>query len=348
MSKMFKLNNVTGTITIPNSLILDRIPEKMGNRWDDVLKTLDINLRRDIGRNLYIRATYRIPSIVMRRQGHLMVSDNIRINADVMVNNVPVPAVLTGRFSTDMKSFSFDGVINLNEDATNNLIRNMISRIISSNSICTGLSRCLDGCNRPPHRRYNCSSFEKLFDPACNGVSYTACATACRLKHSVQSTACDTINGLLPVIMPLIIDRFKSMYPNVELYRHEIKHRAGSVRIGKIGTIDMPCNGIPMDIDGDSFKAKICYSLDTGTITGKTYIESNGIKFYGNILRGDDSITISDATIDAGSMVTSLRFITDYLTVGSIEMSESVVRGLGLQPVLGVDVLDLIEKESGG
>lgn len=346
---MFKLNNVTGTISIPNSMILDRIPDSAINGWNQRLNILDINIKRDIGRNLRIRATYSIPSIVMRQQGNQMVSDGIRISADVKINNVSVPSVLTGRFSTDMKSFSFNGVITLDEDATNNVIRDIIVRIISNNSICRAASRCRSGCNKPPHKKSkeDCSYIYSGWDPGCNDIAHMACMTACGVKHSVQEIACNFAKDLAPLIRDVLIRQLNAN-PSIELYRHEIKYRAGSVRLGNIGTVDIPCNGIPMDIDGDSFKAKICYSLDTGTITGKTYIESSGIKFYGNILRGDDSITISNATIDAGSMVTALRFITDYLTIGSIEMSESVVRGLGLQPVLGMDVLDLIEKESGG
>lgn len=344
MSKMFKLNNVTGTISIPNSMIIDHIPESVGGTLDWALNQLDIDLRRDIGKNLAMSTTYSIPSIVMRQQGNQLVSDGIRINANVKVNDVVVPSVLTGRFSTDMKNFSFNGTIALNPASTNNAIRDMISRIISSNSICRAAIACKSKCGRPFHGGTKCAGFWNWGLPECStdALANTACGAACDLRHAHTTTACDIIDGLVPVIMPLVIKHLGGVY------EHDIIYRAGSVRLGNIGDVDLPCNGLPMDIEGGTFKAKICYSLDTGTITGKTYIESSGIKFYGNILRGNDSITISDAMIDAGSMVTALRFITDYLSIGSIEMSESIIRGLGLQPVLGVDVLDLIEKQSGG
>lgn len=347
---MFKLNNVTGTISIPNDMIIDSIPESVGDPWDGHLRRLDIDLRRDIGKNLAINATYSIPSIVMRQRGNQLVSDDMSIVANVKVNDVVIPSILTGRFSTDMKSFSFNGTITLDPTSTNNMIRDMISRIISTNNTCRyGLVNCKDKCGTTLYPGVlECLKPSNWFNSKCDpsvaihAGTVATCTTMCNSVNSLTSVACRAIDGLVPVIMPIVMKR------HTGLYEHDINYRAGSVRLSNIGNVNLPCDGIPMDIEGGTFKAKICYSLQTGLITGKTYIESKGIKFYGNILRGNDSITISNAIIDAGSMVTALRFITDYLSIGSIEMSESIIRGLGLQPVLGMDVLDLIEKQSGG
>lgn len=95
--------------------------------------------------------------------------------------------------------------------------------------------------------------------------------------------------------------------------------------------------------------ATACYSRSTQSIVGKTLLSISGpqdILFFGNLSRlPNGDILLSDAEISAPpSILANIRFLTDFLTFESIEISESIVRALGLQPIFGKDVLDLLER----
>lgn len=112
---------------------------------------------------------------------------------------------------------------------------------------------------------------------------------------------------------------------------------------------------ISMGSDNINLTAKVCYSRHTKKFTGPilviSHIESIGdsIIFYGTITRTDDGILISNSDFQIPSTYSNYMEWTNYLDkldVESIFIDNKIIKSIGLQPVLGKDILDLIEKES--
>lgn len=109
------------------------------------------------------------------------------------------------------------------------------------------------------------------------------------------------------------------------------------------------------DSDNIILTAKVCYSRQTkkfdGPILIQSYIENIGesIIFYGTITRLDNGILIYNSDFQIPSRYSNYMEWTNYLDkldVESIFIDNRIIKSLGLQPVLGKDILDLIQEEA--
>lgn len=379
---MIQISNLSGAFSLPRETS-DSLFESfsLGN-ISGSLQQIGVDIQ-DILKSTTVEVKYRTPLLTILYSGGTL-SSVTNVDADIILTTYGqttlIPTRIDLEVSSDFSSYNLSGKIYLPLatlfEYIQKVILSVMDRIPSCNEDCS--KTCPKEVCEPVEE---CAWWDFIGCPIRN-IPRVACqarnlgTVTCAAECLLRTTPCKVARDLVPQVPDLtrVAGALACLGGKYTQYSCQLQGETltipfsvdtSGVRVGGINVrkssfnfdaesarVKSNCRALflvigPLSFSGLTIRAAICFSLGKRRLDGDVAIgvttPQDEFGFSGYLLRKDNSIYIRDGELVLPDNLPFDQFLSG-LSLDSLEISNDLVISLGLKPIFGISVLDLLER----